>query len=127
MKFYLCEICGNLVDLINVGRGQLVCCGEPMKELIPKTNEEGDEKHLPVVTMNSNKLNVKVGSVPHPMTEEHYIDWICIHYNNKVKRAKLNHTDNPEASFDISEDFDVLEVYSYCNVHGLWKTEYRNK
>lgn len=124
MKFYLCEICGNLVDLINVGRGQLVCCGEPMKELVPKTNDEGTEKHLPVVNIENSKVKIKVGSIPHPMTEEHHIDWICIYYNGKVQRKKLSHTDNPEVVFDVEEDFKSMEVYSYCNIHGLWKTEF---
>lgn len=125
MKYFLCEICGNLVELINVGGGELVCCGEPMTELVPKTIDSGTEKHLPVVTIDGTKVNIKVGSNKHPMTEEHYIDWISIYYNNKTQRAKLNHTDKPEVTFEVDEEFDTLEVYSYCNIHGLWKTEFK--
>ncbi len=123
MKYFLCNICGNLIELINIGGGKLVCCGEPMTELIPKTDDVGNEKHLPVVEVNGKVITVKIGSVEHPMTEEHYIDWISIHYNNKVQRLKLNHTEKPVAVFDIDEEYDTLEVYSYCNIHGLWKKE----
>ena len=125
MKYFLCNICGNLVELITIGGGELVCCGEPMTELIPKSVDVGSEKHLPVLTINGNKVNVKVGSVMHPMTEEHYIDWISIFYNGKMQRVKLDHTTDPEATFEVDEEYEKIEVYSYCNIHGLWKTEYK--
>lgn len=125
MKYFLCGFCGNLVELINVGGGELVCCGEPMRELLPKSTDVGNEKHLPVVTVEGSKVTVKVGSVEHPMTEEHYIDFITVYYNGKMQRAKLDHTGKPEATFVLDEEFSTLEVYSYCNVHGLWKTEYK--
>lgn len=121
MKYFLCEVCGNLVGLINEGGGELVCCGEPMKELKPKSTEEGTEKHLPVVTKDGNKIKVNVGSIPHPMTAEHHIDWISLVYNNKMEIAKLDPTASPEATFDIDGDFEYIEVYAYCNIHGLWK------
>lgn len=125
MKYYLCEICGNLVGLIKSGGGKLVCCGEPMTELIPKTTEEGSEKHLPVVTVEGSKVTVNIGSVEHPMTEEHHIDFVTIYYNNRAQRFNLSHTGKPVATFTIDEEYSALEVYSYCNIHGLWKTEYK--
>jgi superoxide reductase len=125
MKYFLCNICGNLVELITVGGGELVCCGEPMTELVPKTDDVGNEKHLPVVEINGSIVTVKIGSVEHPMTEEHYIDWISIFYNNKCQRVKLNHTEKPVAVFEIDEEYNTLEVYSYCNIHGLWKKEFK--
>lgn len=126
MKFYRCNICGNLVEVVNDGGGELVCCGEPMEELNAKTEDEGREKHLPVVEKAGSKLEVKVGSVAHPMTEAHYIQFIVVKYNNKVLKVKLNYTDKPEATFEIEESATEFEVYEYCNVHGLWKTEYKD-
>ncbi len=126
MKYYLCEICGNLVELIKIGGGELVCCGEPMKELVPKLKEEGNEKHLPVIIREGSKVIVKIGSIEHPMTKEHYIEWVSIFYNNKHQRIKLDPTSKPEVTFDV-EDFKTMEIYSYCNIHGLWKTTIENK
>ncbi|HOP65816.1 MAG TPA: desulfoferrodoxin family protein [Bacilli bacterium] len=120
MKYYLCEICGNLVELVEEGGGELVCCGQPMKELIPKTTEEGNEKHLPIMEINGNKVIVKVGSVPHPMTSEHYIKWIVILYNGKCQRTKLTPESKPEAIFEIENNVTDIKAYAYCNVHGLW-------
>ncbi len=120
MKYYLCEICGNLVELVEEGGGELVCCGQPMTKLETKTTNEGNEKHLPVVEKNGNEIKVKVGSIAHPMAEEHYIKWIVISYNGKCQRVKLVPGSLPEATFIVNEEFSELEVYSYCNVHGLW-------
>lgn len=125
MNFYKCNICGNFIGIVNDGGGELVCCGEPMEKVIAKTSDEGKEKHLPVVEYKNNKLYVKVGEIPHPMTEAHYIQWIAIRYNNTVQRKKLNYSDKPELEFDLAEDFNEVEVCSYCNVHGLWKTIYK--
>lgn len=125
MNNFKCNICGNLVGLINDGGGELVCCGEPMEKLVAKSENEGLEKHLPVVSFADKLLTVKVGSVPHPMTELHYINWIVIKYNNITQRKRLEYTDLPEAEFTISENFDSVEVYEYCNIHGLWKTIYK--
>lgn len=125
MKFYRCNICGNLVELINEGGGELVCCGEPMEKLEAKTEDEGKEKHVPVVEKEGDILKVKVGSVPHPMTEAHYIEWIVIKYDNKVQHIKLKYTDSPEATFIVDKDASEIEVYEYCNIHGLWKTIYK--
>jgi superoxide reductase len=124
MKFFKCNICGNLVELIQNGGGKLVCCGQPMEELIAKTSDEGSEKHVPVVTYENGLVTVKVGSIEHPMTMEHYITMIAISYNGKVQRKDLKYTDKPEATFEVS-DFNEMEVYEYCNVHGLWKSVYK--
>ena len=124
MKVYKCNICGNVVELLENGGGELVCCGEPMQELIAKSTDEGTEKHLPVITVEGNKINVHVGSVDHPMTEAHYITKIFVVYNNKVIRRNLKYTDFPNAEFILDEEFSTLEAYEYCNIHGLWKTTY---
>ena len=123
MKYYLCEVCGNLVELIEEGGGELVCCGQPMKELATKTTDEGNEKHLPVVEVNGNEVKVTVGSTPHPMTPEHYINWIAISYNGKSQRVILTPQSMPEAVFVVNEGITDLKVYSYCNIHGLWVKE----
>ncbi len=120
MKYYLCEVCGNLVELIEEGGGELVCCGQPMKELVAKENDDGNEKHLPVVEVTGNEVKVKVGSIPHPMTPEHYIKWIVISYNGKCQRAALTPQLMPEAVFNVNEGITDLKVYAYCNIHGLW-------
>lgn len=120
MKYYLCEVCGNLVELIEEGGGELVCCGQPMKELVCKEADEGMEKHLPVVEVNGSEVKVKVGSTPHPMTPEHYIKWIVISYNGKCQRASLTPQLMPETVFTVNEGITDLKVYTYCNIHGLW-------
>ena len=124
MRFFKCYICGNFVELLYEGGGELVCCGEAMQELVAKDKEEGSEKHLPVVSFEDNKLKVKVGEVSHPMLENHYITCVIIKYNDKVQRLNLFPNQTPEAEFCIDEEFDNIEVYEYCNVHGLWKTTY---
>lgn len=124
MKIYKCRICGNLVHLLENGGGNLVCCGESMELLTAKTSNEGLEKHVPVVSVLGNKVNVKVGSVDHPMVENHYITKIFVAYNNKIIVKKLNYMDKPEADFIIDEEFKTLDVYEYCNLHDLWKTTY---
>ena len=120
-QFYLCEICGNLVGMINDGGGELVCCGEPMKLLKANTTDAATEKHGPVCTRDGNKLQVAVGSVPHPMLEAHYIQWICVAQAGKTQRAMLKPGQAPEAAFTL-EDGSAI-VYEYCNLHGLWQAE----
>ena len=124
MKFFKCNICGNIVELVKNGGGELVCCGEPMEKMLPNTTDEGNEKHLPEIKVVDNEVFVEVGSILHPMEEKHYIEWIVLLYNNKVKKIKLKPGDEPKAIFKIDEDFKTLEVYEYCNIHGLWKNVY---
>jgi len=122
MKFYRCSICGNIVELVNDGGGELVCCGQPMDELIAKIEDEGMEKHLPIVSREADKIMVSVGSTLHPMIDAHYINWIIIKYNNKLQKKYLKPGDEPKAIFTIDEEINKIEVYEYCNIHGLWKT-----
>ncbi|MBP8989146.1 MAG: desulfoferrodoxin [Clostridia bacterium] len=120
-KFYRCEICGNLVGLIQDGGGELVCCGKPMTLLVANTTDAATEKHVPVCTREGNKLHVVVGSVPHPMIEAHYIQWICVAQAGKTQRTVLKPGQAPEADFLIEDGPAV--VYEYCNLHGLWKAD----
>ncbi len=120
-QFYRCEICGNLVGLVHDGGGELVCCGEPMKQLEAKTADAATEKHVPVCTRDGMKLHVAVGSVAHPMLEEHYIQWICVAQANSTQRVNLKPGQVPEANFIVEEGPAV--VYEYCNLHRLWKTD----
>lgn len=118
-KIYKCNICGNVVELLHIGGGELICCGKPMELLLEKTNDEGMEKHVPVVEQTENGIRVKVGSVPHPMEEAHYIEWIEINFDRKVGKKFLHPGENPESEF--SAKLENVSVRSYCNVHGLWK------
>lgn len=120
-NFYKCAICGNIVGLIESGGGELVCCGQKMEHLIPNTEEAAQEKHIPVVTRENCKLKVEVGSVPHPMTEEHHISWIAVVQGDMTQRISLNKTGQPSAEFCVGEA--PAAVYAYCNLHGLWICE----
>ena len=121
---YKCNVCGNVVSVIEAHDGELVCCGQQMVLLEAKTKEqEGEEKHVPVVEIEGNNVKVKVGSVPHPMEEDHYIELIQIIKDGKVLEGKrLKPGDEPVASFclDNTEGITAREV---CNKHGLWKSE----
>ncbi|MCL2322085.1 MAG: desulfoferrodoxin FeS4 iron-binding domain-containing protein [Oscillospiraceae bacterium] len=120
-KFYRCNHCGNLVSFIENSGVSIICCGEPMTELIPNTTDAAQEKHVPVATKNDGKLNVKVGSVPHPMTKEHHIGWIAVAEENRTTRITLPVNGAPEAEFCVGDG--AITVYAYCNLHGLWVTE----
>ncbi len=120
LQIYKCEVCGNIVEVLHEGQGELVCCGQPMKLFEAKSTEEGKEKHLPVVEKLNNGIKVKVGSTPHPMEEQHYIEWVEVISNRKAYRQFLKPTDAPEVTFEVSAD--DLTVREYCNIHGLWKT-----
>lgn len=122
IKFFRCEICGNIVGLIEDAGIPMVCCGETMTELIANTSEGAYEKHLPVVIQKGNEITVDVGSVAHPMVKEHYIQWIYVETEKGGQRKALNPEQAPQAKFSIIED-KAVAVYEYCNLHGLWKTE----
>lgn len=119
-KFYVCRICGNIIGFINNSGVPIVCCGEEMQEIIPNTVEAAVEKHMPEVTIDGNKVNVKIGSVPHPMTEEHYIQWVYIETKKGGQRKILLPGEEPKVSFELVDD-ELLSVFAYCNLHGLWK------
>ena len=121
MKFYACEHCGNIIEYIKDVGVPVVCCGKKMTELIPGTSDGAPEKHVPVVTVNGDKVLVEVGSVEHPMVEEHYIQWIAIETTRGSQRVKLDYTDKPRAEFKLTEGEALVAAYEYCNLHGLWK------
>lgn len=121
MKFYRCKKCGKIIAIVNETAVPTMCCGEAMVELIPGTTDGATEKHVPVYEVTGNIVTVKVGSVEHPMLDEHYIQWIAIKTKNGNQRKILKPGDAPEAKFAIVEGDEVLEVYEYCNLHGLWK------
>ena len=118
-EVYKCEVCGNIVEVVHDGAGELVCCGQPMKLLEEKASEQGNEKHLPVVEASTDEIRVKVGEVAHPMEEKHYIEWIEILTSAGTIKKFLKPGDKPEAIFKVSER--ATAVRSYCNIHGLWK------
>ena len=119
LQVYRCEICGNIVEMVHEGAGELVCCGQPMTLIEENTVDAAKEKHVPVVEKVEHGIKVKVGSVPHPMIDEHYIEWIEVIADGKAYREFLNPGDAPEATFCI--DADELTARAYCNLHGLWK------
>ena len=119
--YYYCEICGHVVTVLKPGMPTLVCCGEKMIKLEAKTADTGKEKHVPVIVPQGNKTTIKVGSVPHPMTEEHHIVFIEVVTKDGIYlRKKLDSTGAPEATFNVKAE-DIKAVYEYCNIHGLWK------
>jgi superoxide reductase len=120
-KFYRCKVCGNIVGLIKEGGGTLTCCGEPMEEIIPNTQEGvATEKHIPLVHEENGKVYVQVGSLLHPMVEDHYIEWIYLLTDQGAQRKILKPGMEPKVVFQIAENEVVLEVLAYCNKHGLW-------
>ena len=119
-KFYRCNICGNIVGLIRDGGGELVCCGQPMELLVPGTTDGAREKHVPVYELQGDTLSVTVGAVPHPMTPEHYIQWIMVNQKGKTQRVELTPEDKPCAQFKIDPSAPFV-VFEYCNLHGLWE------
>lgn len=119
--FYYCEVCGQVVFVAVPGAPTLVCCGQKMVKLEANTKDASTEKHVPVIEPSGDSITVKVGSAPHPMTEEHHIEFIeVVRKDGKVGIAKLDPTGAPEATFKMKQE-DVAAVYEFCNLHGLWK------
>ncbi len=120
-EIYRCNICGNIVEVIHEGVGELVCCGESMELLKPQTEDKGYEKHVPVIEEIEEGIKIKVGSNPHPMEEKHYIEWIQVKLKNgKSYREYLEPGQEPKAEFPVRKE-DVEKIREYCNVHGLWE------
>lgn len=115
---FKCDVCGLMVEVLNPG-AHPVCCGQPMTEQNPKTEDEGMEKHVPVIEKTENGYSVKVGDIPHPMEENHFIQWIELITPNKVYRKYLKPGEEPKADFCVSEE--AVSAREYCNMHGLWK------
>ncbi len=117
-EVYKCNVCGNIVEVLHTGKGQLVCCGQPMELMEENTVDASKEKHVPVAETKDNKTIVKVGSAAHPMEEKHYIEWIQVIDNVKSQRIFLNPGNEPAAEFyNVDEN---IKVRAYCNIHGLW-------
>lgn len=123
MKLLKCSHCGNVVEMIYDQKVPVMCCGEKMQELVANTTEAATEKHIPVLELDGDVLTVKVGEVPHPMTEEHYITSIFVVLGHQVYRANLEPNEEPIARFALGDYKGSIEVYEYCNIHGLWKTK----
>ncbi len=120
MKVMLCTHCKNQTYVLNDSGVPMVCCGENMNELSANTTDAATEKHVPYVVLDGNTLHVTVGEVPHPMQEEHFINWIAVEQNRKAQFVILHPTNEPKADFVINPD-KPYTVYEYCNLHGLWK------
>ncbi len=120
LGIYKCNVCGNIVEVLHAGVGELVCCGQPMELLREKTEDVGQEKHVPVIEGTEVGMKVKVGSVPHPMEEEHYIEWIELLEDGSVCRKFLKPGDQPEAQFGIKGK--GTKAREHCTIHGLWKS-----
>jgi len=118
LEIYKCEPCGNIIEVMHGGAGELVCCGEPMKLMIENTIDASKEKHVPVIEKGADSITVKVGSVPHPMEEKHYIEWVEIIADGKAYRQFLKPGQAPEAVFKVAAK--EVTAREYCNIHLLW-------
>lgn len=121
MKFYRCKHCGQIVAIVKKTGAPIVCCGEEMEEIIPGSVDASLEKHVPVFTVKGNVVEVKIGSVDHPMIPEHYIEWVSLQTKEGNQRKALKPGDAPAVCFYIAPGDEVEAVYAYCNLHGLWK------
>lgn len=119
LGIYKCETCGNIVEVVHEGAGELVCCGSPMRHFVENTVDAAREKHIPVVERNGDGFTVKVGSVPHPMEEKHYIEWIELIADGRTYRRFLSPGQAAEAVFTV--EAGQVTIREYCNLHGLWK------
>ena len=121
LQVYKCSVCGNIVEVLTAGGGDLVCCGKPMENLTAKTADQGKEKHLPVIETVEGGIKVKIGSVPHPMEDKHYIEWIEVISDGKAYRQFLKPGQAPEAVFHVTPG--NIRVREHCNIHGLWEAK----
>ena len=121
MKYYACEHCGNIIEYVKESGVPVMCCGQKMTEIVPGTSDGAQEKHVPVVIVDGDKVIVEVGAVEHPMVEAHYIEWIAIETTRGSQRVKLDYTDKPRAEFKLADGEELVAAYEYCNLHGLWE------
>ena len=121
MKFYICPTCGNVIELIVDHKVPVMCCGKKMEELVPNSTEAAVEKHMPVPTVENGVLKVSVGEVEHPSIEKHWIPFVAVKASDLVMRREIKATEKPEAIFPIGDFKGEVEVYAWCNLHGLWK------
>ena len=120
-RFFICDRCGNIVAFVKESGVDVVCCEEFMKELVPRTVDVSSEKHAPVYTVENGVVEVSVGALPHPMNEEHHIEWISLRSKFGNQRKELHPGEKPEVCFALCEGDEVEAVYAYCNLHSLWK------
>lgn len=121
-KFYICEHCGNMVGMIHNAGVPMMCCGQKMTQIVPGVVEASHEKHIPVATVEGNIVKVEIGSVAHPMAEEHHIAWVYLQTDKGGQRKNLEVGKEPVVSFALAEE-KAIAVYAYCNLHGLWKAD----
>ena len=119
LEVYKCGVCGNIIEVLHAGKGNLVCCGKPMNLLVENTVDAAKEKHVPVIEKIDGGVKVKVGAVAHPMEEKHWIEWVEIIADGKTYRQYLNSGEAPEAIFNV--EAEQITAREYCNIHGLWK------
>ena len=122
MKLYICKHCGNVISYEKKSGIDVTCCGESMTEIIPSQSDGANEKHVPIIKKDGNKIIVLVGEKEHPMTEEHFIEWIVIETNKGIQKVNLSFKDEPKAEFLIDNNDSVNAAYAYCNLHGFWKS-----
>lgn len=123
LKFYKCMNCGNIITYMENKGIPVMCCGNQMAQLVPGAVDAAQEKHVPVVAVNGGKVTVTIGSVEHPMVEEHYIQWIALETKEGAQVKYLEPGAKPEAVFVLSETDEAVAAYEYCNLHGLWKAD----
>lgn len=119
--YFVCETCGNMVEALKESGVAMMCCGKPMTKLEPCSTDGAFDKHVPSVSVDGCKVNVVIGEVEHPMTEEHHIEWISIETKKGSQRKYLKPGEAPKATFILTEDDELVATYAYCNLHGLWK------
>ena len=119
--YFVCETCGNMIEALKESGVAMMCCGKPMMKLVACSTDGVREKHVPSVSVDGCKINVVIGEVEHPMTEEHHIEWISIETKHGSQKKRLKPGDAPKATFIITDDDELIAVYEYCNIHGLWK------
>ena len=120
-RFFVCEVCGNIIAMVKPSGVPVVCCGKPMKQIVPNTTDAAQEKHVPVWSKEGNLVKVQVGSVAHPMIPAHYIEWVSLQTKAGNQRKALVVDGAPEVTFALTDGDAVEAVYAYCNLHGLWK------
>jgi superoxide reductase len=123
IKFFRCNHCGNIAEIVNDGGVTPSCCGEAMQLLAANTTDAATEKHVPVIEKSGDTIKVSVGSVAHPMLDEHYIQWVAIAQGDKVLRQALKPGAEPVATFKVEDAAAPVTAYEYCNLHGLWRAE----
>lgn len=121
MKFFVCEHCGNVICYATDKGVPVMCCGQKMTELVPGTVEASVEKHIPVVEAERGEVSVAIGEAEHPMVDEHWIEWVVLETGDGWQMKRLNPGDKPAVAFSMTEGEEIVAVYAYCNIHGLWK------